>query len=386
MRPFVFRTAAWRRALATSALLVVMLSASCYRQAAEQPRQESRSGPIRIGSVLFLTGPAASYGAMQRSAFEIGRDEINSSGGIDGHPLEIIYEDSEHSEPKAVAAVKKLIGVDKVPMILEVTGSGEALASAPVAQSSRIVLLSAIDSSPKLTESGSYFFRIMPSDLFQGRFLSDWGHAMNWKKAAILFVNNDWGVGMRDSVTASFTKAGGTIALTESSADEDLDFRTQFAKIKAAKPDGVFLLLYPQAAGRALKQAKELGVRGPFLGGDALSGSEVGATAGAASDGLMFCQPSKGSGPVFDAFRKKYLDRFHDEPSVYSIKSYDAVKIAGEALRHKGPTTEGVREYLDHLQNYRGASGIISLDANGDIVTQEYDKYVYRSGKFERMN
>jgi branched-chain amino acid transport system substrate-binding protein len=341
--------------------------------------------PVRVGSVLFLTGPAASYGEMQKTGFEIALEEINASGGINGCPIEVIYEDSADNEQQAVAAVKKLIAHDKVPIIVEVTGSGESVAAAPIAGENKTVILSAIDSTEKLSGISPYFFRIMPSDAYQGRFLAEWAWKLGWKRAAMLYVNNEWGVGMRESVSKNFQNKGGNIVQVEGSSEKDIDLRTQLTKIKAARADGVFLLLYPQAAGRCLKQAKQLDLAGPFLGGDALSGEEVVATGGPAVEGLMFCQPSQGEGPAFDAFRIKYQKKYGRAPSVYSIKSYDALKIAADAIRTNGYSAEGIRRYLASLRGYPGISGVITLDKNGDIADAKFEKFVYRKGTYELL-
>lgn len=341
--------------------------------------------PVKVGSVLFLTGPAASYGEMQRAGFEIALDEINGSGGINGRPLEVVYEDSAHNEQQAVAAVKKLIVQDKVPLIVEVTGSGESVVTAPIAGENKTVILSAIDSTEKLSGISPYFFRIMPSDVYQARFLANWAWELGWKRAAVLYVNNEWGVGMRKSASKDFQNMGGEVVQVEGSSDKDIDFRTQLTKIKAARPDGVFLLLYPQAAGLCLKQAKQLDVPGPFLGGDALSGDEVVETGGPAVEGLMFCQPARREGAALDAFIAKYQKKYGKAPSVYSSKSYDALKIAADAIRANGYSSDGIRQYLASLRDFPGINGVVTIDKNGDIVDPKFAKFVYRKGVYELL-
>jgi len=373
------RLLAFSRAAGTPLLCLALLVPGCGKR-------EDRAAPIKVGAVLFLTGPAASYGETQKNAFEIAKDEIARGGGIKGRPLEIVYEDSAHDTAKAVAAVKKLATVDGVAMIVEVTGSDEALAVAPFISEEKIPVLSAVDSSPKLSGVSPYFFRVVPSDLYQGRFLAEWARDMAWKSAAILYVDNEWGIGLSAAVKDTFVSAGGTIAALVSSPDGASDFASQLAKIDEAKPDGVFLLLYPQDAGRALKQTHDLGLKLGFLGGDPLSGEEVATIAGEAVSGLMYCLPTRGKGPAFDAFVKTYKEKYGSEPNANGVKSYDALMIAADALRAEGTDREGIRGFLAELKAYQGASGNITLDKQGDLESQRYDRFVYRDGVAKKMD
>src|SRR3989344_5758192 len=124
---------------------------------------------IRIGFIGPLSGDVASIGQSVKAAIELGVEEVNQAGGINGQPLEVIYEDGKCGPKDSTDAANKLINIDKVPVIIGGGCSSETLAAAPIAETSKVTLLSYCSSNPKITESGDYIFRTYPSDAFQGK-------------------------------------------------------------------------------------------------------------------------------------------------------------------------------------------------------------------------
>src|SRR5205085_9021592 len=98
-------------------------------------------GTIRIGAISPFTGEGANYGKAARTGIDMAVDEISARGGIKGKRLVIQYEDDKGSATDAVSAFRKLVDADKVPAILGPFYSGNVLACAPVAERSRVVLL-----------------------------------------------------------------------------------------------------------------------------------------------------------------------------------------------------------------------------------------------------
>lgn len=115
--------------------------------------------PIRIGAVLPLTGSLAPYGQWAQNGLELARDELNRTRGTSGQRIAILIEDSISSPKDAVSAFRKLITVDRVPVVIGFIGSSEALACAPIANATKTVLFSSGAASPDLTGSGDYVFR-----------------------------------------------------------------------------------------------------------------------------------------------------------------------------------------------------------------------------------
>lgn len=218
-------------------LIITAFSLGCAKKEKE----------IKIGAILPLTGDAAKYGESAKRAIDLAVEEINSTGGIKGSKIKVIYEDDQALPEKGVSAIQKLITVDKVHVVIGAMPSSVTLAMAPIAEKNKVVLFSPASSNPKITEAGDYIFRNDVSDIFEGGKMADetW-QRLKFRKAAVLYINNDYGVGIKDVFVYRFTVLGGEIVATENFEQGTTDFRTQLTKIKQGNPEAVYIVGYKE--------------------------------------------------------------------------------------------------------------------------------------------
>lgn len=342
---------------------------------------------IKIGVIAPLTGDVATYGEWFKNAVEIAKKEINEKGGVLGKKIETIYEDSKADPTTAVSVAQKLINIDKVHVILGPAASGATLAVAPIAEKAKIVLLTPISSNYKITYSGDYIFRIAPSDALQGIIVAEWTYnKLGYKTAGILYVNNDYGDGLNREFAKNFEKLGGKVLIAESSAQNATDFRSQLAKIKNAKPDFVFVAVYPRETGHVAKQWKELGLEIPIIGTDAFHDKQVLEIARNAADGIRFTDVADIKSHEFDSFAHKYQAAYGKEANIVSAESYDGLKILALAIQNAGSLeSDKIKDALYRIQDYKGPSGIISFDKNGDVSTKTFYKYEIVNREYKRI-
>ena len=333
---------------------------------------------IKFGSILSLTGEAASYGTQMQQGMEIAMQEINSDS-TSKFKFEIIYEDSKFDPKEAVNSCKKLIEIDKVNAIVGITGSKNALAITPIANEKKIIIIDALSSSSKLTtEGGDAYFRIMPSDNFAGKFIANWAFNDGFKKAAIIYVNDGWGNEIKDITTKTFLNLGGKITNTEAINAGVSDFKNVLTKLRNDLPDIIFLLTYSPEAGIIVKQSRELKIAAKFMGSDNLSASEFAKNREKEVVGVMLALPGSGKGNIYEKFKKKYEEKFKSTPSINTIKSYDAIMLAAHIFNSTKTDFASIHNYLiNELGVFIGASGDISFDANGDLLNASYDKMIY---------
>ena len=331
--------------------------------------------PITIGFVGPLTGDAVSYGEPIRNAVALAVEEVNAEGGVDGRPLEVVYEDGGCNGKDAANAAQKLVNIDGVAAIIGGVCSGEALAMVPITGPAGVVVLSPSASSPELTEKGGeYFFRNNPSDSSGGAFLAD-VVIRNHGTVAVISENTDYAQALRGVFINRFRELGGTVVADESFIDGTSDFRTILTKVKAANPGAIFINPQTEIAGAAIvKQIAELGVGGALFGSNILSGSETIKIAGDAVEGLvLFDSPGlarSGGNPMVAHFIREYESRYGAlSIEFYLGAAYDAVYILTEALRAAGVyDSEVLRAYLHTLPVFDGVVGSYSFDGNGDMV------------------
>lgn len=348
--------------------------------------QKQHAETIKIGAILPFTGTEASWGADAREGIELAAEEINSAGSIEGKKIEIIFEDGQCKPAPAATAAQKLISVDNVHVIIGEICSSATLAIAPIAENSRTVLISPGSASPKITQAGDYIFRNWISDAFTGKKMAQLSYKdLAFKELAVLYINNEWGTGLKDSFEIEFKKLGGKILASEAVEQDAKDFRTQLAKIKAKKPKAIFMPVYYIEAALILKQAKELGIDAQFLSGDSVEKPELIETAGELAEGIIFAAPfydAESKEEKIRNFVNKYESRYGRKPGVVAAHAYDAMNIIVLALQQcKTAYGPCIKEALYKMKDFPGITGTTSFDSNGDATKTIILKTV-RNGKF----
>lgn len=338
---------------------------------------------IRIGVISSQTGTIAPYGQSVWEGIEIAVNELNQKDGINGKKIKIILEDDQ-SDPKiAVSAINKLIDTDKIPVVIGPVASSSVMSVAPIANEKKVVILSPAAASPNITFAGDYIFRNRATGTLEALELADFAYNKRIKKAAILYINTDYGVAYKDIIVQRFTELGGEIAHIESFDQGVTDFRTQVSKLKNLKINTVFLLGNPTEVGFLLKQSKEQGFKPQYLSNNVES-EELLKIAGNAAEGLIFVLPAfNPDSPVAQVkeFIKKYKEKFNKTPDLYAANAYDAVNLVKLAIEKGGYTGDGIKNVLYQVKNYEGVNGTLTFDKNGDVIKPLMFKVV-KQGKY----
>jgi branched-chain amino acid transport system substrate-binding protein len=345
-----------------------------------QPKKES--SVIKIGHIAPLTGDAAIWGQWAKEGIELGVDEINSKGGVKGKKIIVIHEDDQGKPDMGVNAINKLIKVDKVQAIIGGITSGVTLACAPIAEQNRVVLLSHGAAANKISYAGDYIFRIFPSNSQEAQRLVEIARKLKIKKAAILFINNDFGSELADVVKKIFEEGGGNILVTEGYEPEVTDFRTSLTKLKNARPQAVFLLGYPKDMSLILKQSKEIGLNEQFLAPDTFDAPEILQWAGEAAEGVIFVYPALPQTDRLKKFSEALKRKFGKEPNMLNAMGYDAIRLLALAIEEGGEKGEQIKEALYKIKNFPGVTGDITFDKNGDVIYRPIGVKTVKGGKF----
>jgi len=322
---------------------------------------------IPIGHVASLTGDTATFGQSTDRGMRMAIEEINARGGALGRPLELLSEDDRSITEEARTAALKLLQRDQVVALLGEIASSRSLAAAPEAQRAQIPMISPGSTNPKVTEVGDYIFRACFIDPFQGtvmaRFASE---ELGAKKVAILFdFKQDYSVGLADFFRKTFTQLGGQIVADERYTSGDIEFRAQLTTIRAAKPDAIFVPGYYTELGLIAKQARELGIDVPLLGGDGWDSEKTLEIGGAAVEGYYFSThyAADSDSPKVQAFVAQYKEKYHETPDAMAALGYDTAGILADALTRAGDTSGAkLRDAIAATQGYEGVTGLISID------------------------
>ena len=351
----------------------------------ETPVQENLVS-YKIGVMLPLTGDLAHLGQPSSNAVKLAVDDMNEKNGVKGHQIELVIEDSKCNPKEASTVVNKLISVDKVIAIIGEFCSSASLAAIPVAEQSKIPMISPASSNYKISDSGDYIFRTFPSDALQGKEGARIAHNLHYDKVALFYINNDYGVGLKEVFSNKIKELGSEVVIVEQHNQGDTDFKTQLAKIKAAKPDGIYLITYPAEGAILLKQAKELAIKVPVLGTETLKDESFLKLASGSAEGIMMTFPSLDkSSNEYVNFENRYKEIYGNDPAAYSPEAYDAAVVLMKALEISDGSSTGIKNALYTIQGHKGASGEISFDEKGD-VEKPYSLYKVEKGKYVEAN
>ena len=169
--------------------------------------------PIKVGHLASLTGSEATFGQSCDRGVAIATDEINAKGGVLGRPIEIVVVDDQSKNQEVANSMKKLIQQDKVVAVIGEIASSNTIAAAPLAQSSKIPLVTPGSTNPEVTKKGDYVFRICYTDNYQGAVMARFAFKrLNVKSAAIITDQaSSYSINLSKIFSDEFKSLGGSI-------------------------------------------------------------------------------------------------------------------------------------------------------------------------------
>ena len=221
--------------------------------------------PIKIGNISVMTGDYAHYGDWEKGGIDLALEEINKRGGIDGRPVELIREDDQADPVRSVEAVNKLVHVDKIQAIIGPLSSDNLIADAPFVGKNKVVMLSTGASTATIPPADGYVFQIFPLTNQTGKRLVEVVAQRGNKTAAIIYINNAYGMDLAKTIRREAPAAGIEILTAEGYRPDNKNFAGQLSRIKAKKPNAIFMMGFPVEMGLILKQARELRMTTDFF-------------------------------------------------------------------------------------------------------------------------
>lgn len=342
-----------------------LLLALIFCQALTSCSKKVETG-IPVGQFGSLTGAQASFGQSTDKGVQLALEEINASGGVLGKPLHLITRDNQSKPGETSTTVRELITRNKVVALIGEVASGRSLEAAPIAQRSGIPMISPASTNEKVTEAGDHIFRVCFIDPFQGTVCAKFARKLAAAKAAVLVdVSKDYSLGLAKSFKKEFTREGGVITGEQSYSGGDKDFSAQLTAIKADNPEVIFLPAYYTEAPLIIRQARQLGITVPFIGGDGWDSPELIGVGGASVEGCYFSNhfSSQSTEPQVVAFVKAYRRKHNEEPDAMVALGYDALFILADAMKRAGTTDPAkVNDAIATTKDFPGVTGKITLD------------------------
>lgn len=327
---------------------------------------------VKIGVILPLTGGLAKAGTDSKAGLEIAQSDFPNTN------ISLIFEDDAFVPKDSVTAFNKfVIDKDVVAVIGPLNGSSiEAVR--PLAVENKLPLITPWGAG---NDMGNYVYKNSVEAPDEAKIIADKANSMGYKRLAIIYLQNDFGVKHLNAFKAEVAKNSGILVAEEPFPFGTADFRTSLTKIKAANPNAVYIVNNGAGVGEITKQAFELGLKVQFFGQYATESSDLIATGGASLEGLIYTFPINDS--ALTQKQKDFISKFDKkvggEPQVAAYNAYDIYGILVSAVKKCGKDMVCINNYIGSVKEFNGVGGKFSI-TNGKLIRDFYFKTI-KNGK-----
>ena len=342
--------------------------------------------PILIG----VTGPFSQpRGVSMRHAAQLAAAEIDAAGGIRGRRLHLVFADDSGSEDQAIRIAKSFSDSAAMVAVVGHLSSNTTLAAGRVysTEANPLLMISPSASSPDLTGFSPFVFRVTPNDLNQGQQIARFARrSLGARRAGVIFINNEYGRGLRRAFAAEFSALGGSVLEEDPYLPATPSLEPYLSRMRQRGGVDVLVLACERpGAELALRELRQLGLRWPAIGGDALTGIE-----GPLAEGVRFSSTylPQQPGERNARFVGVYVRAFNGErPDHRGAGAYDIVRLLAQAIGEVGPDRLAIRDYVAQVGTtkpaFEGVTGTIAFDAYGDVPAKPVVIGVIRNGHLE---
>ena len=334
-----------------------------------------------FGSLLPLSGQVSAYGTMMQRGQLLALEEIKSKYN---DSIKIAFFNTEHLKDVALFRLMEAKN-NNIKYFVELFGSDQVEHCLNYAYDNNLFILSGVDTKPDLVEKGrGNFARIMPSDADATREIFLWIEEQGMKNVAILYVNDDWGEGLLNSALYNLKYSSLNLVGQFDINRKQQSFTSTVSKIKEKNPDALCLFIYPDDGGRFIKEASRQNLKSGFYATENFTGNDMIQTAQNSAEGVKLIVPATPeSNPVHKQMVEKYIERYNEEPTIFSLKGYDAVLVLydvlqkAKAIASENFTIDDVKKVITNNYHFYGAIGDIRFDEKGEFIPTKYERMTY---------
>lgn len=372
--------------LLSAIICFAVIITGCKKKAPEL----SEVNVIKIGVFEPLTGANASGGELEVRGMKLANEMFPT---VLGKKIELVIVDNKSDKVEAANAAERLMNKDQVVAMIGSWGSSLSMAAGQVTRG-KVPVVACSATNPLVTKGNGWYFRVCFLDPFQGKVMAN--YAVNNVKAktacVIQEISNDYSVGLAKFFIDSFTELRkdkkAVLAKPFSYNTGDNDFTAQITAIAQLKPDVIFAPGNYTESAMIIKQARDQGIKIPFLGGDTWETGpflEVGKKAVEGATFSTFFTTEVPITKMSDKFLKAYREKYKDDPAAVTALGFDAYLVIRAAIEKANSIDpEKIKNEIAVTKDFEGAAGMITLDENGDAVKDAVIKVV-KNGKFKYL-
>ena len=329
--------------------------------------------PIKIGSVLSVTGPAAFLGDPELKTLQLYVDDLNKKGGVFGRQLQLVHYDDGSDANKANGFTKRLIEDDKVDVLVGGTTTGATMSSVPLAEKAGIPFISLAGAVVIVEPVKKFVFKTPHTDRMAAEKVFEDMKKRGLTKVALLSETSGFGASGKKETEAVAGKYGITLVANETYGPKDTDMSPQLTKIKTAPGvQAVFVFGLGQGPAIVTKNYKQLGITLPLYQSHGVASDEFLKLAGSAAEGVRLPSPAQlipeklpakdVQKPVVTAYEQTYKATYKADVSTFGGYAYDGLMLAVDAIKRAGSTDKAkVRDALEATKGFVATSGTFNM-------------------------
>ena len=329
--------------------------------------------PIKVGSVLSVTGPAAFLGDPELKTLQLYVDDLNKKGGVLGRPLQLVHYDDGSDANKANGFTKRLIEDDKVDVLVGGTTTGATMSSVPLAEKAGIPFISLAGAVVIVEPVKKWVFKTPHTDRMAAEKVFEDMKKRGLTKVALLSETSGFGASGKKETEGVAAKYGITLVANETYGPKDTDMSPQLTKIKTAPGvQAVFVFGLGQGPAIVTKNYKQLGITLPLYQSHGVASDEFLKLAGPAAEGVRLPSPaqlipeklpaSDPQKPIVTAYDKAYKAAYKTDVSTFGGYAYDGLMLAVDAIKRAGSTDKAkVRDALEATKGFVATSGTFNM-------------------------
>ena len=333
---------------------------------------------LKLGIPLPLTGTQAKFGEIEKNSYAIAMEEINAAGGINGKKVFLEFEDSQGKPEISRSIAEKLIDVKKQPVIFGEYSSSCSKAIAPVAEERKIPYMVVTGATDDITQQNyKYVFRMNPTNAYYATgMISFFREVVKPTSIAVLYESSDFGTSGAEDMIKQAEKFPMKVLVKEKYEKGAVDFKPILSKVKAAKPDVIYMVSYVMDAALLMKQIKELRIDAKLFAGGA-AGFAIPEFIGSAKEASEYVATAtvwspQVAYPGAKEFAERYKKLYKDYPSYHGAEAYSALYIIKDVLtRAKAMAPDDIRVAMK-ATNMMTAFGPIKFEDREGYTNQNF--------------
>jgi branched-chain amino acid transport system substrate-binding protein len=371
----------------SSIVFVLVVTLSLVLAACQQKPAEPQT--IQIGLQAPLTGDFAAEGQWAKQSVEVAQELINKKGGVLGKQIEIIVADDASNPKDSALAAQKLIS-QGLKEVIASYGSSVTAPAADLYDANKVVSVGYGCTAVRLTmeKQRPYFFRTAGRDDTQSEFFAKFAvEVLGAKRIAIMHDNQDYGRGVAEDAKKflqPYIDAGkAELVYYDAITPGESDYSAVVSQIKEINPDVWFFTAYYPEAALLLKQARQAGYTGLFVGNNSVPTPEFEKIAGVevikGSIHLNEPMPQFLTYPESIEFMDAYKAKFNELPgSIWAVYAADALNALVAAITKAGSTDpDAVAQAMRTMTDAKGITGPLMFTERGDRKDIPYYAYIY---------